>query len=194
MKFKYIISATPLDPDEINGLIPFHITTQNQLNEWEAVNILKAESWLFSKDKLENFLTLEFIKQLHKKMFDETWKWAGIFRMTERNIGVSPALITTEIKKLLDDTAYQIANNSYPIDEIAYRFHHRLVWIHPFANGNGRHARMMTDVLLLQTGQTRFSWGTQKLDAEGPIRKQYIDALRNADKHDYKKLAEFVRS
>jgi Fic-DOC domain mobile mystery protein B len=194
MKFVYAPGATPLDPDEINGLIPLHITTQSQLNEWEAANILKAENWLFSTKNHGNFLNLDFIKKLHKKMFDETWKWAGTFRNTAKNIGIDSHRITTELKKLLDDITFQIIHNTYSIDEIAYRFHHRLVLIHPFSNGNGRHARMMTDVLLTKAGQSRFSWGKQKLEAEGPTRKKYIAALRNADKQDYSALAEFVRS
>ncbi len=194
MKFEYAQGATPLDPDEVGGLIPAHITNQSQLNEWEAANILAAETWLFSISKRRNFLTTDFIKLLHTKMFDDTWAWAGKFRTTERNIGVSPFNITTGLNNLLDDVRYQITYKSLSFDEIAYRFHHRLVAIHPFPNGNGRHARLMTDLLLVQTGQPRFTWGRQKLEQEGPIRKQYIEALRNADKHDYTKLAVFVRS
>ena len=186
--------ATSLDPDITSTLIPLHITMQAQLNEWEALNILKAEKWLFSISNLGNFLTIDFIKLLHKKMFDETWKWAGTFRKTATNIGVDSQKITTELKNLLDDVSFQIINSSYLIDEIAYRFHHRLVSIHPFPNGNGRHARLMTDVLLVQAGNPRFSWGRQKLETEGPTRKQYIAALQDADKYDYTTLAEFVRS
>jgi len=194
MKFEYPTGATPLDPNEIDGLIPPHITTQGQLNEWEAANILRAQNWLFAVSNHGNFLTIEFTKLLHKKMFDGTWKWAGVFRSTAKNIGVDPQMITTELKKLLDDVAYQVINSSYPMDEIAYRFHHRLVWIHPFPNGNGRHARLMTDLLLVQTGQSRFTWGEHKLENEGTTRKQYIRALKDADRHDYAALAEFVRS
>lgn len=194
MKLNYAPGATPLDLDEINGLIPVHITTQGDLNEWEAANILSAQNWLFSVSNHGDFLNIDFTKLLHKKMFSETWKWAGLFRSSAKNIGVDPQMITTELKKLLDDVAYQVINNSFPIDEIAYRFHHRLVWIHPFPNGNGRHARLMTDLLLVQAGRSRFTWGEQKLENDGATRKQYINALRNADKHDYSALAEFVRS
>lgn len=194
MKFNYAFGATPLNPDEINGLLPLHISTQSQLNEWEAANILKAENWLFGTSNHGNFLTIDFIKLLHLKMFDDTWKWAGKFRSTERNIGVSSYKIITELNNLLEDVSCQIINQSYPFDEIAYRFHHRLVAIHPFSNGNGRHSRLITDLLLIQIGQIRFTWGSQKLEAEGPMRKRYIKALREADKHDYNALAEFVRS
>lgn len=171
-----------------------HITIQSQLNEWEAANILKAEMWLFSNANHGNFLSIGFTKLLHTKMFDSTWKWAGQFRLTERNIGVSPFTITTELSNLLEDVRYQVIHESFPMDEIAYRFHHRLVAIHPFSNGNGRHARLFTDLLLEQAGQPRFTWGRKRLETEGPIRKQYIHALQDADKHDYAALAEFVRS
>ncbi|TAK76792.1 MAG: mobile mystery protein B [Gammaproteobacteria bacterium] len=194
MKFEYIPGATPLDPDEIAGLMPLHITTQGQLNEWEAANILKAEGWLFSTFNHGNFLTIDFVRLLHKKMFEDTWKWAGTFRNTGKNIGVDSSKITTELRNILEDAAYQIIKQTYSADEIAYRFHHRLVWVHPFANGNGRHARLMADLLLAQAGETRFTWGKQKLEAESLVRTQYINALREADKGDYRPLAVFVRS
>jgi len=177
MRFEYEIGATPLDPDEIEGLIPKHITTHSQLNEWEAANILDADNWLFSTSNHGDFLVIDFVRLLHRKMFNSTWKWAGVFRSTAKNIGVDPQQITTALKNLLEDIRYQIINNIYSIDEIAYRFHHRLVWIHPFPNGNGRHARMITDFLLTQAGQPRFTWGKNNLLKEGPTRKKYIDAL-----------------
>lgn len=194
MKFEYPLGATPLDPDEIDGLIPSHITIQSQLNEWEAANILKAEIWLFSHSNHDDFLSIDFVKLIHTKMFDDTWTWAGQFRLTERNIGVSPFTITTDLNNLLEDVRYQVIHESFPMDEIAYRLHHRLVAIHPFPNGNGRHARLMTDSLLVQAGEPRFTWGKQRLEAEGPVRKKYIHALQDADKHDYAALAKFVRS
>lgn len=194
MKFEYPLGATPLDPDEIDGLIPSHITIQSQLNEWEAANILKAEIWLFSNSNHGDFMSIDFTRLLHARMFDDTWTWAGMFRLTERNIGVSPFTITTDLNNLLEDVRYQVIHESFPIDEIAYRFHHRLVAIHPFPNGNGRHARLMTDLLLVQAGEPRFTWGKQRLEAEGPVRKQYILALQDADKHDYAALAKFVRT
>ena len=194
MKFEYAQGATPLDLDETEGLIPSHITTQGQLNEWEAANILEAENWLFSAANPGNFLTIDFTKSLHKKMLSKTWRWAGAFRKTAKNIGVEPTKIAMDLKNLLDDSTYQIINHIYPIDEVAYRFHHRLVLIHPFPNGNGRHARLMTDFLLVQAGNPKFTWGKESLTGEGPTRTKYIEALRDADKRDYSKLAAFIRS
>lgn len=193
MKFNYPPGATPLDLDEIMGLLPFHITAQGQLNEWEAANILKAENWIHSSNH-ENVLTIKFIRLVHQKMFDDTWRWAGRFRNTNKNIGVDYPMITTELKKLLDDVHYQFTNRTYAIDEIAYRFHHRLVSIHPFPNGNGRHARMLTDILLIKHNKSRFTWGTNNIESEKEIRKQYITALREADKHHYALLKTFVRT
>ena len=194
IKFEYPPGATPLDPDETSELIPLHITTQSQLNEWEAENILKAENWLSSGSEHRNFLTINFTKKLHKKMFDATWKWAGIFRATEKNIGVTPSLITTKLKNLFEDVIYQLQHSSYSIDEVSFRFHHRLVAIHPFPNGNGRHARIMTNLLLMLTGQPRFTWGNKTLGSNGPARNEYIKALKDADKHDYNALSIFARS
>ncbi|MBY0544808.1 MAG: mobile mystery protein B [Gammaproteobacteria bacterium] len=195
MNFIYPPGATPIDPDEAEGLKPMHITIQSQLDEWEANNILNAENWAFSNKKHPDFLSIPFICQLHRKMFDETWHWAGKFRKTEKNIGKTLAsYVSTDLKNLLDDIKYQLEQHSYPIDEIAYRFHHRLVSIHPFPNGNGRHARLMTDILLVQVGQPRFSWGRIQLSDANMVRKQYIDALKCADNLNYKLLAEFVRT
>jgi Fic-DOC domain mobile mystery protein B len=195
MKFDYTPGQTPLDPDETEGLIPRHITIQKQLNEWEQQNIITAEIWAFSKKRLHlEILTHDFLQKVHKKMFNKTWRWAGKFRQTLKTIGPEPYKITTELKDLFEDAIYQINHQIYSIDEIAYRFHHRLVKIHPFPNGNGRHARLMTDMLLHSLKQPRFNWGSQQLIEIEPIRKQYIKALKMADKGDYTNLAKFVRS
>lgn len=193
--FEYPHGATPLDPDEANGLIPKHITTQGQLNEWEQVNILEAEKWAGRRNfKLQDVITTEFIKKLHQRMFNKTWRWAGEFRKTNKNIGVDWLSIFVDLKLLMEDIVYQIENKTYPVDELAVRFHHRLVSIHPFANGNGRHARLMTDIILLSQDQKRFTWGrVEQLIASSPVREKYIAALRAADRRDYKPLLQFVR-
>lgn len=191
MKFDYPEGATPLEHDEIKNLIPLHITTQDQLNEWEQKNILCAEKWAYKNITL----TISFIKILHKKMFDQTWKWAGMFRKTEKNIGINSIYISLELQKLCDDVQYQIENKSFDFDEIAVRFHHRLVFIHPFENGNGRHARLMADLLILFLGKKRFSWGLhQNLSKKTSTRTIYIQALKKADQGDYKDLIIFSRS
>lgn len=192
MKFNYPVGATPLNSDEIAGLIPGHIITQSDLNEWEQFNIITAENWLYSRQR-KNIFTLDFCKQIHKKMFNQTWSWAGQFRKSNKNIGVFWEQIPMQLKLLFDDILYQIKNEVYSVDELASRFHHRLVFIHPFVNGNGRHARLMTDVLLLNLNSNKFTWGSENLIASNEVRNNYINALRDADKGNYKKLLQFVR-
>lgn len=190
----YPPGATPLDPDEAAGLIPSHITTHGQLNEWELVNILEGERWAFSR-RHRNLLSIEFVCRLHKRMFGNTWRWAGTFRSTEKNIGIDPARIQPALLDLLKDVETQLEHKSYPLDEIAARFSHRLVSIHPFANGNGRLSRTMADLLLVRQGAERFSWGAgNNLVAEGDARRAYLDALRAADTRNYGPLLAFVRS
>lgn len=189
----YPPGATPLDPDEAAGLIPAHITTQGQLNEWELANITEGERWAFSR-KRKTLLGIEFVRNLHKRMFGNTWRWAGTFRTTEKNIGVDPARIQPMLVDLCEDVKAQLAHASYSIDEIAARFSHRLVSIHPFANGNGRFSRTMADLLLVQNGAERFSWGAGNLVDLGDARRRYLDALRAADARDYRPLLAFVRS
>lgn len=193
MKFNYIIGATPIDPDEATGLIPAHIITQNQLNEWEQTNIIDAEKWTFSHQR-KDILNTSFCLRLHKRMFDKTWTWAGQLRKTNKNIGVFWEQISAQLLNLWDDIKYQLENNTYTMDELATRFHHRLVYIHLFSNGNGRHARLMTDILLFNNNQQRFSWGNNSLIADNKSRTRYIKALHKADKGDYSDLLEFVRS
>lgn len=192
MKFIYPEGATPLMPDDIHNLLPSHILTQSQLNAWEQLNILQAEAWAFSR-KHKSLLTLPFIQKLHHKMFEETWKWAGKFRRYQTNIGCEWIHIPIELRTLCEDVAYQLENSSFPVDEAAARFHHRLVLIHPFPNGNGRCSRLMTDLLLAAQGCSRFSWGRESLSQETTARKEYINALRKADEGDISPLLHFVR-
>ncbi|MHB8914323.1 MAG: mobile mystery protein B [Thiobacillus sp.] len=194
INFDYAPGATPLDPDEAAGLIPSHIANHAQLNEWEMVNILEGEHWAFSR-KHKNMLECDFVRRLHKRMFGDTWRWAGTFRTTEKNIGIDPIQIPLPLHNLCEDVKTQIEYKSYPLDEIAVRFSHRLVAIHPFANGNGRLSRTIADLLLVEHGAARFTWGAgADLVAEGDVRQRYLDALRAADDRDYDRLLAFVRS
>lgn len=184
--------ATPLDPDEAEGLIPTHVTTREDLNRLEQENIVEAMQWL-STSRPKAILDEAFIRKLHRKMFGGTWKWAGKFRNSDKNIGIDSEKIGVELHELLENTKAQIEYKSYPPDEIAYRFHHRLVAIHPFPNGNGRHARLITDLLLEKVlNRPLFTWGGMSGVPQGEIRAAYLDALRAADKGNYSKLAEFV--
>ena len=189
---EYPPGATPLDADELASLIPGHITTQGELNEWEQLNIVQGESW--ARKQRKEILNETFLRELHRQMFGETWKWAGEFRRSDKNIGVDWLKIGVELRKLLDDARYQIAHGSFAADEIAVRFHHRLVAIHPFPNGNGRLARLMADLLVERLGQKRFSWGRHNLVATGETRQAYIAALQAADDRNYAPLIAFARS
>lgn len=193
LNLDYPPGATPLDPDDAAGLIPSHITTQGQLNEWEFQNVAEGTAWALSQ-KRRNLLTADFARELHRRMFGKTWKWAGSIRTKETNPGIDPATIQVELKKLFDDVGYQIKEKSMPLDEIAARFHHRLTQIHPFRNGNGRHARLMTDLLLRKNGAEPFDWGNADLVPPGEVRDRYINALRAADARDPSLLFKFVRS
>jgi Fic-DOC domain mobile mystery protein B len=192
-QFEYPPGATPLDPDDAAGLIPSHISTQGQLNEWEFQNVFEGRAWALSR-KRKDLLTADFTRELHRRMFGKTWKWAGTIRKKETNPGIDPSRIAVELKKLFDDVAYQVKQKSMPFDEIAATFHHRLTQIHPFANGNGRHARLMTDLLLRENGVEPFDWGNNDLVEPGEVRDRYIRALRAADGRDHSLLFKFVRS
>lgn len=196
-QLEYPPGATPLNPNEVSGLIPTYISTQKELNAVEQANVLEGEKWAFSRRR-KNVLTEKFLREFHKKMFGLVWKWAGTYRTSNKSIGVEWFQIPAEINKLLGDVQYWITHETYPLDEIAARFHHRLVWIHPFPNGNGRWARSMADVLLCSLGSERFSWGlhlkSETLDGHSEVRDRYIRSLRLADAHNFKELLAFVRS
>ena len=192
--FEYPQGATPLDPNEIEGLIPTHITTRGELDRWEQDNINEALAWIDSH-KPKDILNEAFMKRLHKRMFGNVWKWAGTFRQSDKNIGVSWRMIPNDLKQLCDDIKYIIEEKTMSEDEIAVRFHHRLVQIHLFPNGNGRHARLMADLLLERfLDKLPFTWGSANLAKTGKDRSQYIKSLKAADRGDYEPLMRFVRS
>ncbi|HLB72414.1 MAG TPA: mobile mystery protein B [Sedimentisphaerales bacterium] len=190
----YPEDATPLDPNDIEGLIPTHITTRSELDRWEQDNINEALTWIEGR-KPKDVLSESFMKLLHRKMFCNVWKWAGQFRRTEKNIGAPWYRIPIDLKQLCNDVGYWMENRTFSEDEIGTRFHHRLVSIHPFPNGNGRHARLIADILLENVlGKPTFTWGNANLIYAGDDRKRYIEALIAADRGEYKDLLKFVRS
>jgi Fic-DOC domain mobile mystery protein B len=184
--------ATPLTPEEQSELIPAHIAYRRELNEAEFENIARAQDWALRRRR--DVLSEKFVRDLHKQMLGDVWRWAGKFRKSERNLGIPFYEISTQLRQLLDDAKAWIEYTSYPPDEIAVRFHHRLVKIHPFPNGNGRHSRLMVDLLVMRLGAERFSWGSANLQAAGDVRGRYIAALKAADDHDIGPLLAFARS
>jgi Fic-DOC domain mobile mystery protein B len=184
--------GTELTEEEREGLIPSYITLRNELNEAEQANILEAEEWAFARKR--DLLEEKFLNNLHKRMYGNVWRWAGRYRTSGKNIGIDAYRIPTDLRQLLDDCHYWIENGTYEPDEIAVRFHHRIVSIHCYPNGNGRHARLAADLLLRSMGHERFSWGGKNLVDVGETRGRYFAALQAADKHDIGPLLEFVRS
>jgi Fic-DOC domain mobile mystery protein B len=197
LELMYPAGATPLEPEELEGLIPDYITTRGELNELEHKNIQEAIRWIKGKKSLD-VIDPGFVHELHRQMFNQVWKWAGSVRTTGKNIGVDWTQISNQIGQLLGDTRYWIEKRTFAVDEIGARFHHRLVQIHIFPNGNGRHARLMTDLLLEDLEHKSFTWGAAKsggpLETEGKRRDEYIAALKLADENDYEPLKAFVRS
>lgn len=195
MEFHYAFGATPLDPDEAAGLVPTHITTQGDLNAWEQINIAQGDRWA-ARQKKRDLLDEGFIRDLHRLMFDKTWQWAGTFRKTNENIGVDSTHVAVKLRNLLDNTKYQIENQVFAADELAVRFHHQLVWIHAFPNGNGRHSRLMADLLAMRLGRPRLTWGGGEtaINTVGELRDQYLAALRTADKGQFNDLIGFART
>lgn len=191
--FEAIAGQTPLDPDESAGLKPGHISLQAHLNEWEQANILKAQRWAFRLRGVD-ILTEGFVRDLHRRMFDDTWRWAGTFRNSDKTIGAPWEQIAVRLDQLLKNTAAQIEFKAFPAHELAIRFHHGMVWIHPFPNGNGRHSRMIADILAIRLGTDRFTWGKADLYSVSTPRADYIAALQAADKGDFAPLMAFATS
>jgi Fic-DOC domain mobile mystery protein B len=191
MKFEYAPGATPIDLNEAAGLIPAHLTLQRELNEYEEANILEATEWLFARRRGDP-LDERFIHLVHRRMFNQTWNWAGKPRRSDKNIGVSWYEIAARLRQMLGDVRAQIQHSAYSPHEIAARFHHRLVAIHVYPNGNGRHARLMADLLLTQLAGRQFEWGRGSLVAANELRTRYIAALRAADAGDCRPLFEFL--
>lgn len=185
--------ATPLDPDELAGLKFPHVTTRGELDHLEQANIQEGLQWL-NRTRNTDILSEGFVRTLHKRLFGEVWRWAGTFRLTEKNIGIDPIMIAIKLRHLIDDTRYWIDHETYPPIEIGARFHHRLVFIHPFPNGNGRHARIMADTILTKVcGIDPIDWaGGYDLQSMNERRDIYIKALRAADQHDYKPLFAYI--
>lgn len=196
LKIEYIDGQTPLNDEEKNGLRIPSITTREELDEFEQLNIEKAIQWTFGKKiKTEQLFSEKFIKNLHKRMYGDVWKWAGTFRNSEKNIGIKSYLIAIELKQLLDDAIFWKENNTYNSEELAIRFKHRLVSIHCFANGNGRHSRLMADLIMEKLYRSKFfSWGSTNLVKATEIRSNYIQAVRKADNNDIEPLIAFAKS
>lgn len=190
--------ATPLEEEDLDELIPVFVATRGDLNVVEFENIAKAVPWALDQAHRggpTRVLSFTFLFNLHRRMFEDVWKWAGAQRRRCTNIGVEPAQIATQTKETLNDAIYWHDNSVFNVDERAARIHHRLVAVHPFSNGNGRCTRLIADLYLTAIGQPIFTWGAGgKLYEDSEARQRYLDALHAADGDNYSALAAFARS
>lgn len=195
---RYEEGQTPLDEDEKDGLLLPSVSTRGELDEVEQRNIEEAIRWTTERRKrftIAEILTEGFARELHQKMLGGVWEWAGTFRRSDKNIGVDKYLIPVELRALLDDCKFWIENKTFNEDEIAIRFKHRIVSIHCFANGNGRHSRLIADVIVEKIFRRDvFTWGSADLIQGGEFRSAYLQALREADNGNYGPLLKFARS
>jgi Fic-DOC domain mobile mystery protein B len=196
LNLDYINGQTPVDEDEKEGLLIETISTRNELDEFEQLNIEEAVQWVLGKNfKASAIFAEKFICDLHRRMYGHVWKWAGEFRKSNKNLGVDKHQIPLQLKMLCDDALFWIQNKTYPNDEIAIRFKHRLVSIHCFPNGNGRHSRLMADIIIDKIfNENVFTWGARNLTKPGQARAAYLKAIKQADSGNYKPLLEFARS
>ena len=196
LEINYLDGQTPLSEEELDGLKIQSISTREELDEFEQFNIEKAIQWTFGKKiQPKDLLSEKFIKDLHKRMYGEVWKWAGSFRTSEKNLGIKSYLIPVQLKQLLDDAMYWYENQIYSPDEVAVRFKHQLVSIHCFANGNGRHSRLMADLIMEKLYKEPFlPWGGSSLVKSNEKRKEYINAIKIADRQDLSQLIMFAKS
>lgn len=187
--------ATPIDPDELAELIPDHISTQSELNEWEQANIVRGQEWALGsrRSSYRTILSDSFLRDLHNRMFDLTWKWAGAYRRSAKNIGIDWPQIPEQVRVASENAQFWIENEIFQPVELVVRFHHRLIVIHPFPNGNGRHGRLVADLLLMRHFDTeRLPWGGHSLVEASGIRDRYLAAMRAADKGDFASLLSFA--
>ena len=196
LELDYTEGQTPLDEDEKEGLLVRTISTRSELNEFEQQNIEKAVLWTIKrKFKTDTILSESFMKELHRKMYADVWKWAGEFRKTNKSIGVDKLQISVELRKLIDDCRFWIEKKPFDADEIAVRFKHRIVSIHCFVKGNGRHSRLIADILIEHIFKKPvFSWGAVNRVNHDKARETYLKAVKAADTGNYELLLDFARS
>lgn len=196
LEINYLNGQTPLSEEELEGLKISSITTREELDEFEQLNIEKAIQWTIGKKfHSKELFSEKFMNDLHKRMYGEVWKWAGTFRTSEKNLGIKSYLIPVQLKQLLDDVTFWYENNVFTPEEVAVRFKHQLVSIHCFANGNGRHSRLMADLIMEKLYQQSFlTWGGSSLVKSNEKRKAYIKAIQKADRHDLEQLIIFAKS
>jgi len=187
--------ATPIDPDDADALIPAGIRTRNDLNAWEQAGITTARSWALDRRRalpIARILDESFLRELHRRMFAATWSWAGAYRRSNTNVGVPWPAVPTAMREAIEDARTWIDTDTWAHAEMLARWHHRLVVIHPFPNGNGRWSRLATDLLAHALAVPLPTWGASLPAADA--RRVYLEVLRKADAGDYDGLCSFTWS
>lgn len=188
--------ATPLSPDDLLGLKLPHVQTRAQLNEIEAANILQGQNWVSSLKvlTLDDIFSRDFVIALHKNLFGDIWQWAGTFRLRELNIGVEPKNIPIDLHNFLEDAKCWLEFKHFSDLELSARIQHKLVQIHPFVNGNGRHARIFTDIVrVFLLNKKPLRWAKAKLEDMTTERAAYIAGLRKADGGDFSEMVDYLK-
>jgi Fic-DOC domain mobile mystery protein B len=189
--------ATPLSDEDLQGLRIPSVKTHGELNEVEAANIIRGQEWALRSRaaRLPGILSDDFVQRLHEAMLGDVWTWAGEYRLTDTNIGVPHAQIREHLLNLYADARTWLEHGVYSPEEFAVRLHHRIVAVHPFRNGNGRHARLVAHIVLVRHfKRDPLPWGNSLLHAADAVRQAYIEALVAADHHDFGPLLTFARS
>jgi len=196
LNIEYIEGQTLLEEDEKEGLLIKSITTRGELDEFEQLNIEKAIQWTLGKTwKSDYILSENFVKELHRRMFSDVWSWAGHFRKSNKNIGVDKQIISVSLKQLLDDSLFWLTNNTFSDEEFAVRFKHAIVKIHCFSNGNGRHSRLIADIIMSKLFEKPvFTWNRANLNKKSEARTKYLKSIRAADNGDINPLIDFAKS
>jgi Fic-DOC domain mobile mystery protein B len=196
LNLTYGEGQTPIGQDELDQLKIKSISLREEMDEFEQQNIEKAQEWLLGKNfTADKILSEDFVFEVHERMFGDVWSWAGQTRRTNKNIGVDWTVIRIRLRLLLEDTKYWVEHRTYSEDEIAIRFKHRIVTIHCFPNGNGRHSRLMADIIIEKLfGKPIFTWGKGGISKKGEIRSNYLIALKQADQTSVDALITFARS
>ena len=197
LEMKYERGQTPLSEEEMEGLLIPSITTKGELDEFEQLNIQKAVEWYLirKKFKADQILSEEFILEVHKRMLNEVWAWAGQLRQSEKTIGIPWHQVPIRLRQLIGDCKYWIEHKTHSDEEIAIRFKHELVAIHLFPNGNGRHSRLMGDIVMKHIfNKPRFTWGQKNFVNKGNTRDRYIKNLKEGDKGEFNNLIQFAQS
>jgi len=193
-RFEFPEGATPIS--DCSGLIPTWVHNLNDLNRVEAENIMNAQRKYFRApvNDPKNWFQVDELKNIHRAMFGEVWEWAGMYRQSVTSVGIKPILIPAKLAELCHEVLYWF---QYPVEltfvEMAARIHHRVVFIHPFENGNGRFSRLVADRFLLALRCAYPIW-PDHLNKDSGTRKDYISTLKNADKGNYEPLVDYMKS